>query len=75
MNISTLARRAGISASGVRWYESAGILPQAARAENGYRQVKPPGRVQDRPQQILDHVSIGRFNLVMNHAMTLAGDT
>ena len=38
MNISTLARRAGISASGVRWYEAAGILPQPERAENGYRQ-------------------------------------
>jgi protein-tyrosine-phosphatase len=38
VNISTLARRAGISASGVRWYEAAGILPRPARAENGYRQ-------------------------------------
>ena len=38
MNISTLARRAGISASGVRWYEAAGILPRPARQDNGYRQ-------------------------------------
>jgi len=38
VNISTLARRAGISASGVRWYEAAGILPAPARADNGYRQ-------------------------------------
>ena len=38
MNISTLARRAGLSASGVRWYEAAGILPAPARGENGYRQ-------------------------------------
>ncbi|HEX5578822.1 MAG TPA: MerR family transcriptional regulator, partial [Candidatus Limnocylindria bacterium] len=37
MNISTLARRAGISASGVRWYEAAGILPSAPRGSNGYR--------------------------------------
>jgi protein-tyrosine-phosphatase/DNA-binding transcriptional MerR regulator len=37
MNISALARRAGISASGVRWYESAGILPPAERGPNGYR--------------------------------------
>lgn len=37
MNISTLARRAGISPSGVRWYESAGILPAPTRAGNGYR--------------------------------------
>ena len=32
-----MARRAGISASGVRWYESAGILPAAPRGANGYR--------------------------------------
>ncbi|MEO8274428.1 MAG: MerR family transcriptional regulator [Chloroflexota bacterium] len=38
MNISTFARRAGISASGVRWYEAAGILPRPARQDNGYRQ-------------------------------------
>ena len=38
MNISALARRAGISTSGVRWYEAAGVLPQAARGDNGYRQ-------------------------------------
>jgi DNA-binding transcriptional MerR regulator/protein-tyrosine-phosphatase len=37
MNISTLARRAGISASGVRWYEAAGILPPPRRGTNGYR--------------------------------------
>ena len=37
MNISTLARRAGISASGVRWYEAAGILPPPRRGSNGYR--------------------------------------
>jgi arsenate reductase len=37
VNISTLARRAGISPSGVRWYESAGILPRPARQPNGYR--------------------------------------
>src|SRR4029078_11683851 len=37
MNISTLARRAGISPSGVRWYEAAGILPIPPRAANGYR--------------------------------------
>lgn len=37
MNISTLARRAGISPSGVRWYEAAGILPRPTRRPNGYR--------------------------------------
>jgi ArsR family transcriptional regulator, arsenate/arsenite/antimonite-responsive transcriptional repressor / arsenate reductase (thioredoxin) len=38
MNISDFARRAGISPSGVRWYESVGILPRPARRENGYRE-------------------------------------
>ena len=38
MNISVLARRAGISASGVRWYEAAGVLPSPVRGDNGYRQ-------------------------------------
>lgn len=37
MNISTFARRVGISPSGVRWYESAGILPSPTRRANGYR--------------------------------------
>jgi arsenate reductase (thioredoxin) len=38
VNISTLARRAGISPSGVRWYEAAGVLPPPVRRENGYRE-------------------------------------
>ena len=38
MNISSLARRAGISPSGVRWYEASGILPPPTRRENGYRE-------------------------------------
>ena len=38
MNISTFARRVGISPSGVRWYESAGILPPPSRRANGYRE-------------------------------------
>ncbi|MEO8246469.1 MAG: MerR family transcriptional regulator [Chloroflexota bacterium] len=37
MNISVLARRAGISPSGVRWYEAAGVIPVPARRPNGYR--------------------------------------
>ena len=37
MNISTFARRVGISPSGVRWYEAAGILPPPQRLPNGYR--------------------------------------
>ena len=38
MKISTFARRAGISPSGVRWYEAAGVLPSPVRQENGYRE-------------------------------------
>ena len=38
MKISTFARRAGISPSGVRWYEAAGVLPSPVRRENGYRE-------------------------------------
>ena len=38
MNISTFARRVGISPSGVRWYEAAGVLPPPVRRDNGYRE-------------------------------------
>jgi arsenate reductase (thioredoxin) len=38
VNISTFARRVGISPSGVRWYEAAGILPPPQRRSNGYRE-------------------------------------
>jgi arsenate reductase len=38
VRISTFARRAGISPSGVRWYESAGVLPRPERRANGYRE-------------------------------------
>jgi len=38
MNVSELAGRAGVAPSAVRWYESAGILPRAARRPNGYRE-------------------------------------
>ncbi len=37
MNVSELARRAGVAPSAVRWYEAAGVLPVAARRPNGYR--------------------------------------
>ena len=37
MNVSEFARRAGLSPSGVRWYEAVGILPAPARRRNGYR--------------------------------------
>lgn len=37
MNVSELARRAGVAPSAVRWYEAAGVLPVASRRANGYR--------------------------------------
>lgn len=37
MNVAAAARAAGISPSGLRWYESIGVLPAAPRGENGYR--------------------------------------
>ena len=37
MRVSELARRAGIAASAVRFYEEAGVLPRAARRGNGSR--------------------------------------
>ena len=37
MNVSELARRAGLTAKAVRFYESAGAIPVAERGANGYR--------------------------------------
>jgi len=37
VRIADLARRAGIAASAVRWYEQAGVIPAPPRRENGYR--------------------------------------
>ena len=38
MNVSEVARRAGIATSAVRFYERRGVLPAAARRDNGYRE-------------------------------------
>jgi protein-tyrosine-phosphatase/DNA-binding transcriptional MerR regulator len=51
MNVSEFARRAGLSPSGVRWYESMGILPPPARRANGYRSYT--------------EADVGRFTLVL----------
>jgi len=37
MNVSELAKQAGIAASAVRFYEESGVLPTATRQPNGYR--------------------------------------
>ncbi len=41
MNIGELAKRTGLAASRIRFYESRGLLKMAARGTNGYR-VYPP---------------------------------
>lgn len=38
VKIAEFARRAGIAASAVRWYETEGVIPAAVREENGYRE-------------------------------------
>jgi len=38
MKVSELARRASIAPSAVRFYEELGVLPAAARRDNGYRE-------------------------------------
>ncbi len=52
MRVSELAARAGIAPSAVRWYEAAGVLPPAARRENGYRQY--------------DEADLARLRIVVN---------
>lgn len=41
MRVSELAQQAGITASAVRFYEEAGVLPPASRQPNGYRAYGP----------------------------------
>jgi MerR family copper efflux transcriptional regulator len=38
MNVSEIARAVGIAPTAVRFYERRGILPAAARGQNGYRE-------------------------------------
>ncbi len=38
MNVSEVARRAGIAPTAVRFYERRGVLPAASRRDNGYRE-------------------------------------
>jgi arsenate reductase (thioredoxin) len=38
VKIAELARRAGVAATAVRWYEGTGVLPAPPRGDNGYRE-------------------------------------
>jgi arsenate reductase len=38
VRIAELARRSGVAASAVRWYEGTGVLPAPPRRDNGYRE-------------------------------------
>jgi len=37
LTISQLARRSGVPASTLRYYEKVGVLPAASRTDSGYR--------------------------------------
>lgn len=37
MNIGQVAKRSGVSAKTIRYYESIGLIPEASRTESGYR--------------------------------------
>jgi arsenate reductase len=52
MRITELAKRAGVAASAVRWYEQQGVLPEPARQPNGYREY--------------DQVDLARLRLVLS---------
>ena len=42
MNIGAAADATGVPAKTIRYYESIGLIPQATRAENGYRNYTGP---------------------------------
>jgi MerR family copper efflux transcriptional regulator len=57
MKIGQLAERTGVSTKAIRYYEDIGVLPEPARAENGYRRYD--GDAADRIAFIQDAQSAG----------------
>ena len=41
MKIGELARRSGVASTALRYYEKAGLLPEARRSSSGYRTYQP----------------------------------
>lgn len=67
MRISELARRVGVTAKTIRFYESEGVLPAAARAPNGYREYSEADLCRVRVVTSLRSLGIG-----LNEAARLA---
>lgn len=68
MQIGELARRLGVSADTLRFYERSGVLPRPPRGENGYRDYGPADA--DRIRLMLD---LRRLDLPLEDAARLAG--
>lgn len=75
MNISTLARRVGLSPSGVRWYEAEGIVPPPTRRDNGYRAYTEADVSRLRLILTLRRLGLGPFEAGRLAAECLAGDS
>lgn len=71
MQISELARQSGVAAKTIRYYESVGLLPAPARADNNYRHYDPA--ILDRLRFIASARSLG-FSLAEIRDLLAARD-
>jgi MerR family copper efflux transcriptional regulator len=72
MRIGELARRSGLSASRIRFYEAHGLLPRAERSENGYRDY--PNRVVETLRLIHGAQDLGFSLTEIRTGLAQAGD-